>query len=66
MPLVLQLHKTEGGQEYAEFLHLPRKKFSDFGKGHRIRLLRLQPSTLLGLFSLGYICGKMFSIAVKY
>jgi hypothetical protein len=33
MPLVLQLHKTEGGQEYAEFLHLPRKKFSDFGKG---------------------------------
>ncbi|KAJ0981262.1 hypothetical protein J5N97_009517 [Dioscorea zingiberensis] len=30
-PLVLQLHKTEGGQaEYAEFLHAPRKKFSDF------------------------------------
>jgi GTPase SAR1 family protein len=29
-PLVLQLHKTENGQEYAEFLHLPRKKFTDF------------------------------------
>uniref|UniRef100_A0A453H7X5 Dynamin-type G domain-containing protein n=1 Tax=Aegilops tauschii subsp. strangulata TaxID=200361 RepID=A0A453H7X5_AEGTS len=29
-PLVLQLHKTEGGQEYAEFLHAPRKRFSDF------------------------------------
>ena len=30
-PLVLQLHKTEGGsQEYAEFLHLPRRRFSDF------------------------------------
>ncbi|XP_028787296.1 dynamin-related protein 1E isoform X2 [Neltuma alba] len=30
-PLVLQLHKTdEGSQEYAEFLHLPRRKFSDF------------------------------------
>lgn len=31
-PLVLQLHKTEeGSQEYAEFLHLPRRKFTDFG-----------------------------------
>ncbi|KAL5551232.1 hypothetical protein UlMin_001408 [Ulmus minor] len=30
-PLVLQLHKTEQGlQEYAEFLHLPRKRFTDF------------------------------------
>ena len=31
-PLVLQLHKTEEGtEEYAEFLHLPKKKFIDFG-----------------------------------
>ncbi|KAL2892612.1 Dynamin-related protein 1E [Bienertia sinuspersici] len=30
-PLVLQLHKTEdGAQEYAEFLHLPKRRFSDF------------------------------------
>ncbi|KAA8515794.1 hypothetical protein F0562_018595 [Nyssa sinensis] len=30
-PLVLQLHKTEDGQqEYAEFSHLPRRRFSDF------------------------------------
>ncbi|KAE9622103.1 hypothetical protein Lal_00033108 [Lupinus albus] len=30
-PLVLQLHKIESGaQEYAEFLHLPRRKFTDF------------------------------------
>ncbi|XP_031100982.1 dynamin-related protein 1C [Ipomoea triloba] len=29
-PLVLQLHKTEGGAEYAEFLHAPKKRFSDF------------------------------------
>ncbi|ESW30578.1 hypothetical protein PHAVU_002G164800 [Phaseolus vulgaris] len=30
-PLVLQLHKIdEGGREYAEFLHLPRKRFTDF------------------------------------
>ena len=31
---MLQLHKTEGGTEYAEFLHAPRKKFSDFGMSH--------------------------------
>eukprot|EP00268_Persea_americana_P038808 TRINITY_DN3844_c0_g1_i9.p1 TRINITY_DN3844_c0_g1~~TRINITY_DN3844_c0_g1_i9.p1 ORF type:complete len:614 (-),score=135.94 TRINITY_DN3844_c0_g1_i9:341-2182(-) len=30
-PLVLQLHKTEGGQaEFAEFLHLPKRRFTDF------------------------------------
>ncbi|XP_047967911.1 phragmoplastin DRP1C-like [Salvia hispanica] len=29
-PLVLQLHKTEGGTDYAEFLHAPRRKFTDF------------------------------------
>ncbi|XP_059313075.1 phragmoplastin DRP1E [Lycium ferocissimum] len=30
-PLVLQLHKTdEGQQEYAEFGHMPRRKFTDF------------------------------------
>ncbi|KAK7263344.1 hypothetical protein RJT34_30932 [Clitoria ternatea] len=30
-PLVLQLNKTEEGlQDYAEFLHLPKKRFTDF------------------------------------
>ncbi|ONK69076.1 uncharacterized protein A4U43_C05F19040 [Asparagus officinalis] len=30
--LVLQLHKTEGqGGDYAECLHSPRRKFTDFG-----------------------------------
>ncbi|XVE91938.1 hypothetical protein REPUB_Repub01dG0054200 [Reevesia pubescens] len=29
-PLVLQLHKTESGIEYAEFLHAPKKRFTDF------------------------------------
>lgn len=30
-PLVLQLHKTDdGSQEYAEFLHLPKRRFTDF------------------------------------
>lgn len=29
---MLQLHKTDDGkQEYAEFLHQPRKRYSDFG-----------------------------------
>ncbi|THU51092.1 hypothetical protein C4D60_Mb06t27390 [Musa balbisiana] len=30
-PLVLQLHKIDGEREYAEFMHLPRKRFTDFG-----------------------------------
>ncbi|KAK4379527.1 hypothetical protein RND71_001389 [Anisodus tanguticus] len=31
-PLVLQLHKTDDGQqEYAEFGHIPRRRFTDFG-----------------------------------
>ncbi|XP_026403977.1 dynamin-related protein 5A-like isoform X1 [Papaver somniferum] len=29
-PLVLQLHQIDEGKEYGEFLHLPRKKFTDF------------------------------------
>lgn len=29
-PLVLQLHKTEDKYEYAEFLHLPKRRFTDF------------------------------------
>eukprot|EP00897_Mesotaenium_endlicherianum_P008362 jgi/Mesen1/7554/ME000392S06817 len=29
-PLVLQLHKIEDGREYAEFLHKPGQKYTDF------------------------------------
>ncbi|KQJ97871.1 dynamin-related protein 1E [Brachypodium distachyon] len=30
-PLVLQLHKTEEGEkDYAEFMHMPRRRFTDF------------------------------------
>ncbi|KAK2993874.1 hypothetical protein RJ640_003986 [Escallonia rubra] len=29
-PLVLQLHRIDEGREYAEFAHLPRKRFTDF------------------------------------
>ncbi|CAL5382646.1 unnamed protein product [Camellia sinensis] len=28
-PLVLQLHRIDEGREYAEFIHLPKKKFTD-------------------------------------
>ncbi|CAM6040796.1 unnamed protein product [Sphagnum compactum] len=34
-PLVLQLHKTDDKVEYAEFLHLPKKRFTDFGAVRR-------------------------------
>ncbi|GJV43245.1 dynamin-related protein 1A [Tanacetum coccineum] len=30
-PLVLQLHRINEGNEYAEFAHLPKKRFDDFG-----------------------------------
>lgn len=29
-PLVLQLHKVDENREWGEFMHLPRKKFTDF------------------------------------
>ncbi|PSS03940.1 Dynamin-related protein like [Actinidia chinensis var. chinensis] len=29
-PLVLQLHRIDDGREYAEFMHQPRKKYTDF------------------------------------
>ncbi|MFQ6619878.1 hypothetical protein Gotur_000713 [Gossypium turneri] len=29
-PLVLQLHRINDGKEYAEFMHLPKKRFTDF------------------------------------
>ncbi|KAJ8900439.1 hypothetical protein K2173_025216 [Erythroxylum novogranatense] len=29
-PLVLQLHRIDEGKEYGEFMHLPKKKFTDF------------------------------------
>ncbi|KAI7983315.1 Dynamin-related protein 1B [Camellia lanceoleosa] len=29
-PLVLQLHRIDEGREYAEFIHLPKKKFTNF------------------------------------
>lgn len=51
-PLVLQLHQIDEGREYAEFMHLPKKRFTDFGmfsvrwkvvtyKGHFVYFLNL-------------------------
>nr|AAB63528.1 dynamin-like GTP binding protein [Arabidopsis thaliana] len=41
-PLVLQLQKIDDGtREYAEFLHLPRKKFTDFAAVRRRFKMRL-------------------------
>ncbi|XP_065618324.1 phragmoplastin DRP1C-like [Quercus suber] len=37
-PLVLQLHKTEGGHDYAEFLHAPKRKLTDFDPMAWVRL----------------------------
>ncbi|CAM6036118.1 unnamed protein product [Sphagnum compactum] len=34
-PLVLQLHKIDDKVEYAEFLHMPKKRFTDFGAVRR-------------------------------
>ncbi|KZV57680.1 dynamin-related protein 5A-like [Dorcoceras hygrometricum] len=34
-PLVLQLHRLDEGREYAEFGHLPRKRFTDFAAVRR-------------------------------
>lgn len=41
---MLQLHKTEGGTDYAEFLHAPKRKFTDFGmfdSGKRVYVVSL-------------------------
>jgi len=35
-PLVLQLHKVDENREWAEFMHLPRKRFTDFGMFHLV------------------------------
>lgn len=45
-PLVLQLHKSEQGMEdYAEFLHLEKKRFTDF-----CMLIVVQIFALYGFF----------------
>ncbi|KAM3195161.1 hypothetical protein ACQJBY_071314 [Aegilops geniculata] len=38
-PLVLQLHRIDGDREYAEFMHVPRKRFTDFGNSSILCLI---------------------------
>lgn len=40
-PLVLQLHKTDGGEEYAEFGHIPRRRYTDFCMSNIIYVLHM-------------------------
>lgn len=67
-PLVLQLHKIdEGGREYAEFLHLPRKRFTDFGTepGSNFYLFVIADYYLLLLVFLFFFLNDCFIYNVK-
>lgn len=56
-PLVLQLHMTEPGkQEYAEFLHLPRKKFTDLSTPLLIEMSRLCCIARISIVPLIFVC----------
>ncbi|KAF7099097.1 hypothetical protein CFC21_100786 [Triticum aestivum] len=37
--LVLQLHRIDEDREYAEFMHVPRKRFTDFGNSSILCLI---------------------------
>ncbi len=62
-PLVLQLHKTDDRSEYAEFLHMPKKRFTDFGKcivcDTNQSFLHFQPNSL-GHSAIGTVCNTEF------
>ncbi|KAF7097936.1 hypothetical protein CFC21_099714 [Triticum aestivum] len=38
-PLVLQLHRIDEDREYAECMHVPRKRFTDFGNSSILCLI---------------------------
>lgn len=59
-PLVLQLHRIEEGREYAEFAHLPRTRFTDFGMNYRVILL------LFNIFSVFYLLYKFICYFTQY
>ncbi len=62
-PLVLQLHKTDDRSEYAEFLHMPKKRFTDFGKcivcDTNQGFLHFQPNSL-GRSAIDTVCNTEF------
>lgn len=72
-PLVLQLHKTDDGtEEYAEFLHLPKRQFTDFGMYHNIyvfiSLCMIMNVCLFCFFScfLGYLGCVLVSLSFEF
>ena len=67
-PLVLQLHKTdEGGPEYAEFLHLPKRRFSDFGTLFSLLILSIPVLGFCFVWMDGWIphCSKVLMGLIK-
>lgn len=60
---MLQLHKTDDRSEYAEFLHMPKKRFTDFGKcivcDTNQSFLHFQPNSL-GHSAIGTVCNTEF------
>jgi predicted ABC-type transport system involved in lysophospholipase L1 biosynthesis ATPase subunit len=54
-PLVLQLHRIDEGKEYAEFMHLPKKKFTDFGIVWEEFMLLSFPVTACSICSVVYV-----------
>lgn len=52
---MLQLHRIDDGKEYAEFMHLPKKRFTDFGiLSVRVELLLVLINFLAFTFSASY------------
>ncbi len=60
-PLVLQLHKTDDKVEYAEFLHLPKKKFTDFGKTWLSFSYNFELTNIAGFLSCTY-CLRLWRV----
>ena len=62
----MQLHKTEQGQaEYGEFLHAPKKKFTDFGKMNLTKpnfLFELRYVPSMGLCNVNLIILYVFKL----
>ncbi|KAK2420657.1 putative polygalacturonase [Trifolium repens] len=66
-PLVLQLHKIDEGREYAEFMHAPWKRFTDFAAVRQeisdetdivVSFLELISLMLLSLVTVGLLMDK--------
>ena len=73
-PLVLQLHKLEQGmqQDYAEFLHLEKKRFTDFGMLLVVQILLWMELLIIIffhelVFSVDHVCWlNIFLLLIPY